>query len=407
MKALSSLKSIGYYTLNWTALSLAVGILAGSASAFFLISLTWLTHLRENNVWIIAFLPLGGLIIGLSYYYWGNEAERGNNLILEEHRTPQKRIPFLMFPLVLGGTLITHLFGGSAGREGTAVQMGATLSDQISTWLKITTEQRRTLLLMGISAGFASVFGTPWAGAVFALEIVFLGSLQLRNVYPVFASAFVADFACHLWGAEHTVYAFYTRVPDLSFKLLLYALVAGVVFGTAARLFALNTHFWSSLFKRFISYPPLRPVIGGVVLAFIFLLWGDYRFAGLGIPQIEAAFTQEAAPFDFALKLLFTGFTLGAGFKGGEVTPLFFVGATLGSTLCLFVPLPMALLAAMGFVAVFAGATHTPLACTIMAIELFGFDGLVFFAIACFSAYLASGNKGIYSAQYLGFKKPF
>lgn len=407
MNTLSSLKSIGFYTFNWTALSLVVGIMSGSASAFFLISLAWLTHLRDNNVWIIALLPLGGLIIGMAYYYWGNEAERGNNLILEEHRMPQKRIPFILFPLVLGGTLVTHLFGGSAGREGTAVQMGATLSDQISTWLKITTEQRRTLLLMGISAGFASVFGTPWAGAVFALEIVFLGSLQLRNIYPVFASAFVADFACHLWGAEHTVYVFNTSVPDLSFKLLLYALIAGAVFGTAARFFTLNTHLWSSLFKRFISYPPLRPVVGGVVLAFIFLLWGDYRFAGLGIPQIEAAFTQEAAPFDFALKLLFTGFTLGAGFKGGEVTPLFFVGATLGNVLSLFIPLPMALLAAMGFVAVFAGATHTPIACTIMALELFSLSGLTFFAIACLIAYLTSGNKGIYSAQNLGFKKPF
>ena len=163
-----------FYFLKWLFLSAVIGVLAGSASAFFLIFLDWVTEWREHHLWIIAFLPLAGLIIGLAYHYWGKEVVNGNNLLLEEFHSPKKLIPLIMAPLVLFGTLITHLFGGSAGREGTAVQMGAAISDQFSKLFKLNENDRKILQIIGISAGFAAVFGTPLAGAVFALEVMFL-----------------------------------------------------------------------------------------------------------------------------------------------------------------------------------------------------------------------------------------
>jgi H+/Cl- antiporter ClcA len=180
---------------------------------------------------------------------------------------------------------------------------------------------------------------------------------------------------------------------------LLWIILISILFGLAALLFSRSTHYWSHLFAKLISYPPIRPFVGGVILAVGMYFLGTTKFMGLGIPVIVDAFSNPSNSSDFLFKILFTGFTLGAGFKGGEVTPLFFVGATLGSALSLFVPLPIGLLAGMGFVAVFSGATHTPIACTVMGLELFGFESGLYIAIACFIAYFASGYKGIYQSQ--------
>ena len=188
-------------------------------------------------------------------------------------------------------------------------------------------------------------------------------------------------------------------IPELNLENILWIIPISILFGLTAMLFSRSTHFWGFFFLKNISYPPLRPFIGGIILALIFYYFNAAKFMGLGVPSIVEAFSKPNEYYDFLLKILFTGFTLGAGFKGGEVTPLFFIGATLGSALSIFVPLPIALLAGMGFVAVFAGATHTPIACSIMGIELFGIESAFFIAIACFIAYLASGTIGIYHSQ--------
>lgn len=385
-------------SFKWILICALIGIFSGSASAFLLVALEWAAQLRIQNSWFIWLLPIGGLLIGLLYHYYGKEVVKGNNLLLEEYQAPQKTIPLKMAPFVLIGTIITHLFGGSAGREGTAVQMGAAIADQFTRIFHLNAADRKTLLILGISAGFASVFGTPLAGAIFALEILYCSKISLKSGILSFIVAFFAYYTVELWGIQHTLYSI-PIIPELNLENIFWIIPISILFGIAAMLFSRSTHFWGFLFSKTISYPPLRPFIGGIILALIFYYFNAAKFMGLGVPSIVEAFSKPNEYYDFLLKILFTGFTLGAGFKGGEVTPLFFIGATLGSTLSIFVPLPIALLAGMGFVAVFAGATHTPIACSIMGIELFGIESAFFIAIACFIAYLASGTIGIYHSQ--------
>lgn len=403
LRSVEQLPSL-FFIAKWIILSALVGILAGSASALLLFSLQWATDFRETHTWIIWLLPFGGLLIGLSYHYWGQDVVKGNNQLLEEFHSPKQIIPLKMAPLVLFGTVATHFFGGSAGREGTAVQMGGAIADQFTRIFRLRPRDRKILLVIGISAGFASVFGTPLAGAIFALEVLVIGRMRYEALLPSFITAVIADYACRWWQVGHTHYHV-DLVPDMQLPFLLWAVCAGIIFGLAALLFSRSTHFFSALFGSGIKYPPLRPVVGGAVLAVVVYFIGTTKYIGLGIPTIVEAFENQLPPYDFLLKILFTAFTLGAGFKGGEVTPLFFIGATLGNALALFIPLPAALLAGMGFVAVFSGATNTPIACTIMGIELFGIESGVFIALACVTAYLFSGHSGIYSAQIIGSPK--
>lgn len=410
LAVLKKLKSMEQYPiflflLKWGIVASLIGVAAGSASALLLVSLDWVTNYREEHIWIIALLPLAGLLIGLMYYYWGSSVSKGNNLLLEEVHSPKNIIPFKMIPLIFIGTLMTHLFGGSAGREGTAVQMGGALGDQFSKIFKFKKRDRKIVIITGISAGFASVFGTPLAGAVFALEVLIIGRIRYESVFPSFFGAIVGYYTCHrLWNISHITYSI-PVVPEISPLFILYAVLVGIVFGLVALIFSNFVRFWTKLSKKNIKYPPLRTCVGGVFIALSVLLLGTTKYIGLGVPTIVESFTVQQQWYDFILKLLLTTFTIGVGFKGGEVTPLFFIGATLGSALCVIIPLPMALLAGMGFVAVFAGATNTPIACTLMGIELFGVESGVFIAIACICSYLFSGHTGIYTSQIIGSPK--
>ncbi|AWK05086.1 chloride channel protein [Flavobacterium crocinum] len=383
---------------KWILICALIGIFSGSVSAFFLVSLEWVTQFRIHHDWIIWLLPLGGFLVGASYYYWGESVVKGNNLLLEEYETPKKVIPFKMAPLVLLGTLLTHLFGGSAGREGTAVQMGGAIADQFTKIFKLDNSERKILIILGISAGFASVFGTPLAGAIFALEVLYFSKINFKSIFFSFLVAYAAYFTVEFWKIKHTHYSI-PAVPELSLNNIVFTFIVGILSGFTALLFSRSTHFWGSLFSKNIKYPPLRPVIGGVVLAIAIAGLGFTKFSGLGVPVIVDSFSNPSEWYDFLLKILFTGFTLGAGFKGGEVTPLFFVGATLGSALSILIPMPIALLAGIGFVSVFSGATHTPIACTIMGMELFGIAPGLFIAIGCTIAYFSSGSVGIYKSQ--------
>jgi H+/Cl- antiporter ClcA len=394
------IKKIIVSSLKWLFICVLIGFLSGSASAFLLAALEWAAQYRGQHSWIIWLLPIGGLVIGLGYHYYGKEVVKGNNLLLQEYETPQKKIPLKMAPLVLIGTIITHLFGGSAGREGTAVQMGGAIADQFTELFKLDNSDRKTLIILGISAGFASVFGTPLAGALFALEVLYFSKIRYKSIVLTFLVAFIAYYTVELWEVKHTHYAI-PIVPPFTLKILLWIIPISILFGLAAMLFSRSTHYWGSLFSKTIPYPPLRPFVGGIIFASAMYFIGTTKYLGLGVPIIVESFSNPSEYYDFLLKILFTGFTLGAGFKGGEVTPLFFIGATLGSALSIFVPLPLALLAGMGFVAVFSGATHTPVACTIMGMELFGMESGLFIGIACFIAYLASGSVGIYHSQII------
>jgi H+/Cl- antiporter ClcA len=307
-----------------------------------------------------------------------------------------------MTPLVLGGTLVSHLFGASIGREGTAVQMGGSLADQLTRVVRFHEQQRRLLIMAGMSAGFASVFGTPLAGALFGLEVLAIGRMRYDALLPCVIAAIVADQVGLLWGVQHTHYVV-TAVPNMSIGPFLAVLAAGCVFGLAGMFFAKATHSLASLMKRHIQYAPLRPFLGGIGVATAVWLAADMqRYLGLGIPTIVEAFAQSLPWYHFAGKMAFTVVSLGTGFKGGEVTPLFYIGATLGNALAPLLHLPFSTLAALGFVAVFAGAANTPISSTVMAIELFGPVIGPYAALACVTSYLFSGHTGIYQSQRVG-----
>jgi H+/Cl- antiporter ClcA len=397
------LRDLGF----WIPISGVIGILAGSSSALLLVSLEYATRTRENHVWLILLLPLAGWLVGLMYAYFGESVVGGNNLVLKETQRPKTVIPLRMTPLILIGTFVTHLFGGSAGREGTAIQAAASLADQLSRPLKLSARNRRILLMAGISAGFGSVFGTPLAGAVFGIEVLAIGTLRYDAIAPCFMAAFAGDLVTRAWHIHHTVYPV-SDIPHMTLSGVAYSMIAGVVFGLVAMAFAKLTHAITVIAKRHIPNAPLRPLIGGLVVTIAVFAIGTshtLKYLGLGIPTIVASFTSKLPVYDFAAKTLFTAVTLGSGFKGGEVTPLFYIGSTLGNALSHVLPLPPSLLAAMGFVAVFSGAANTPIASTLMAVELFGAETGAYAGIACVLSYLFSGHAGIYSAQKLGMSK--
>jgi H+/Cl- antiporter ClcA len=252
---------------------------------------------------------------------------------------------------------------------------------------------------VSVGAGFSSVFGTPLAGAVFALEFFLVGKITYQRLFPVFITAILADLVTRAWQAPHTHYQIYF-VPELTFLNVFYAMIAGVIFGFCAKFFSYSMHFLSNIFRKYIKNALLRPFLGGsLVLLMIYFLGGNTNYIGLGIEEIVNAFKYPLLWYVFALKIVFTVITLSSGFKGGEVTPLFFIGATLGNAVAYIVPLPLSLLAGMGFVAVFAGATNTPLACLLMGIELFGGSPSVYIAVACVLSYVISGRSSIYKKQ--------
>ncbi|WP_072541407.1 voltage-gated chloride channel family protein [Bacteroides mediterraneensis] len=392
------------YILKWILITAVAGALIGSASALLLSSLNWATDYRESHLWIIGLLPLAGLVIGLIYHYFAGTAARGNNFLIEEIHSAHNIIPFKMAPLVYIGTVLTHLFGGSAGREGTGVQMGGAIADFMSRVFRMHPYDRKIMIQIGIGAGFASVFGTPLAGAVFALEVIIVGRMRYDAILPIFLASFFANYACHAWGIKHTVYHI-TQVPELGADILLWVLLASVFFGLTARLFSRSIEFWSRTAKKYVAYAPFRPLFGGICIALCVWVMGTTKYIGLGVPVIVNSFSETQMWYDFLLKLILTTFTIGVGFKGGEVTPLFFVGATLGSALSAVIPLPLSFMAGIGFVAVFAGATNTPIACTFMGIELFGVEAGIYLGIACVASYLFSGHTGIYTAQIVGSPK--
>ncbi len=393
-----------FYLVKWCSIAGTIGILAGTTSAALLFSLDWATGWRESHRPIILLLPLGGLLSGLIYHYLGRSVEAGNNLLLEEIHDPQRVIPLRMAPLVLLGTTISHLFGASVGREGTAVQMGGALADRLTQILRLDGADRRLVLMAGISGGVASVFGTPLAGMLFGLEVLAFGKLRYDGLFPCLVAAIVGDRITLAWGLHRQVYQI-PLVPQLTLRGLLTAIVAGTIFGLTAQVFAALTQRIGSYFTAKISYPPLRPFVGGILVAIAIQLLGTTKYIGLGIPTIVSAFDSQLPPWDFAAKIGLTALSLGAGFKGGEVTPLFYIGATLGNAIAPLTGLPAPLVAGMGFVGVFAGAANTPLAAILMAIELFGSPAGSYAAIACVCSYLCSGHSSIYRSQRIGASK--
>ncbi|HBK09270.1 MAG TPA: chloride channel protein [Acetobacteraceae bacterium] len=406
--------------LKWLALITPMAAVVGSLCAGFLWSLDRVTQARLAVPDLLYGLPLAGVVIGLIYFWMGRSAEGGNNLIVEQIHEPGAGVPLRMAPLILVSTIVSHLFGASVGREGTAVQIGGSIASAIGKALRLSSVDIRVLLMAGIAAGFGAVFGTPIAGAVFALEVLAVGRVEYEALVPCVLAAIVGDWICHMWGIHHVAYqvafAGFADATGTSFHidavLLSKVVVAGVAFGLASLVFSELSHALQAVFKKLCPISYLRPLLGGLIIIGLVHYLGTREYLGLGVTSpnpsdasIVSFFGPRHFAWSWAWKIAFTVLCLGTGFKGGEVTPLFFIGAGLGNALAGPLGAPTDLFAALGFVAIFAGASNTPLACTIMGIELFGATNTVYIAVACFLAYLCSGHSGIYLSQRIAVPK--
>jgi H+/Cl- antiporter ClcA len=387
--------------LQWLALGCAVGVASGLASALFLFMLDRATRYRIDHEAIVYAMPLGGVAIGLVYERWGQPIKGGNNLVLDTIHDNKEQIPLRMAPMVLIGTVLTHLFGGSAGREGTAVQMGASLADAIAHRLRLQHGARRQLLAAGIAGGFGSVFGTPIAGMLFGLEVVWVGGIEYHALLPALVASVVGDVVTRACGITHTAYpvvAYQALTPLLALKWLGF----GVAVAATSTSFVELTHGLRRWLDKRVPRLPVRMMLGGFAVVAMWKLVGSSDYLGLGVPTIVRAFADPSLPsYAFAAKLAFTAVTLSAGFLGGEVTPLFFIGATLGAVLGRVMGIPIELAAGVGLAGVFAAAANTPVSLSIMAAELLGTHVMPHVVIVCVVAYLITGHRGIYPSQRL------
>lgn len=407
--ALNLLKRLLIWVMMISLTSVVIGCLVG----LFLVLLSTATQVRFRYEWLLYFLPLAGLGIHFIYKSIGKSSEKGNTLIIEEIHKPGAGVPSQMAPIIIVTTVITHLFGGSAGREGTAVQVGGSVSAAFCKLFKLPVNRQHILLTAGIAAGFGAVFGTPLTGALFAVEVLTFKRLKLNLLLPALLASVVADRTVSILGIAHTHYSI-GQLPAFSgmdeLYLMAKVILASIAFGLASYTFILFSQSVKHISLKVAPRKWMIPLVGGLVIILLSVLNGKPDYLGLGVEAqypgavtIPSSFTAGGADtWSWLWKTIYTGITLGTGFKGGEVTPLFFIGSTLGNTLSDLLNAPVGLFAALGFLAVFSGATNTPIACTIMGAELFGPDHLFYFAVACFIAYLCSGDDNIYKGAKKG-----
>lgn len=382
---------------RWVALAAVVGALSGVLSAAFLESLDWATDTRTQNTWLVWTLPVAGLVVGLAYHYLGRGLERGTNLVIDQIHSQSEWIPLRLTPLIFAASVVSHVAGGSTGREGAALQFAAGVTDPISKKLRLNNYDRSIMLITAIAGGFGSVFGVPVAGALFAMEIQKVGRMRYEALVPAFVASFVGDAVVRGLGISHTHYPLFPDVAttwSMAGRFIAFGLVAGLI----ALLFVHATRTVKAISVRFISWAPARPMIGGVLIAAVVLILGWRDYQGLSIPLAVEAMNGSAAG-QWCTKLVLTSLTIGSGFVGGEFIPLFVIGALSGASFAHIIGANVALFAIVGAVSVLAGATNAPLACTVLGLELFGGNGIAYFAIACVVAYVSSGHTGIYHAQ--------
>ena len=387
-----------YRLVLWCMLAVVIGVLSGIASTAFLKSVDCAISFRREHDWMIAFLPIVGYLVALFYNQFGTSVQKGNNLILDEVHSPSKFLPFRIVPMIFLSTVISHLFGASVGREGAAVQMGAGISDQFSKLFGKVYSNRKMILKMGMSAGFASVFGTPIAGAIFGFEVLFIGTLVYDSLLPCLVAAIVGYYTAIVLGVHHAVFLT-TPVPSVDAAGIFTAIAAGIIFGYAAKLFVYSIGLVKKCLTKYVPKSIYHPFIGGVFVAGAYFILGTDRYHSLGEEVIHSSFTQLIYPWDFFGKIVMTASSIGAGFKGGEVMSLFYIGSTLGNTLSYIFPMDYPILAALGFVSVFAGAVNTPMTGVILAFEFFGPKLGVYASLSVVAAFLFSGREGIYHSQ--------
>lgn len=386
--------------LKWTIISVLAGIVIGISGAAFHICLENASDLREEYPWLLYLLPVAGVVIVWIYHICGMDGDKGTNGIFMGARGEDKISPKLA-PLIFIATFLTHVTGGSAGREGAALQLGGSLVSPLRTLLKLNKRDYSVLIMCGMAAGFSALFGTPAAAAVFAIEVTVVGITQYSAIVPCLISSITAALISDKFGLKAT--SFYVRrVPDFDAEqtaIVAKAVLMGIFASLISILFCKTIRKTGELYKKYIPNPYIRAAAGGVIVIALTLLCGSGDYNGAGVKIINHAFSGFAHPEAFVLKIIFTALTLGAGFKGGEIVPALFVGSTFGCTMGTLLGISPSFGAALGLAAVFCGVTNCPLATLVLTIELFGGDGLPYYALVIGIAYMLSGYDGLYSAQ--------
>lgn len=388
---------------HWIVLAILTGLIVGAYSTLFAWILGKATGYRSQYPWLLFLLPLGGILIVAMYRAAKIMTDRGTNLVINSIHAKDE-VPGVMAVLIFVSTIITHMFGGSAGREGAALQMGGSLGNVLARILKKNEEHTRILIMCGMSAAFAAVFGTPMAAAVFSMEVISVGIMHYSALVPcMFASLVASRFAATMGIAPE---AFQIRsIPDLTVINGLKMCLLAVCCAGLSIVFCMLLHMTGHLYRQYLKNPYIRVTVGGCIVIVLTLLVGNMDYNGAGNQLIERAIEGETIPVAFLLKMLFTVLTLGAGFKGGEIVPSFTIGATFGCLVGQLIGLSPSLCAAVAMAAVFCGVTNCPITTLLISFELFGFAGVPYFMIAISVSYLLSGYKGLYSDQIIVYSK--
>lgn len=379
------------------AVCLCCAVFMGGISYVFLALLNFSSLFRSNFPQCILFLPLSGILTAFVYKKYGGDSSKGNNLIIQSANKGVK-VPKRLAVLTFLFTLLTHFSGGSAGREGTAVQIGGTITSNAADKLGFKDEDRKIIILSGLSAAFGSVFGTPLAGAFFGMEVCCIGQLSVNALIPCFAASYFANAVAVLLGASHEVHTI-SAIPNLSLKLILVFITAAIFFGLIGKLFAIAIKYLKMLYAKIFKNYILAAFVGSLAVALLVIVFDLKNYEGLSTWMQTTGFDGEAQWYDMPVKFILTSLTLGAGFQGGEVTPLFDMGASFGGWYGDLFGIEPSFLAAVGLVCVFGSAANTPITTIMLGIELFGVEGAPYFAAAALISFIVSGNSGIYSAQ--------
>ena len=385
------------YFLRWVVIAIILGIVGGVVGSVFHHCIDEVTHFRGEFSWLLYLLPLVGLLIVFIYRKAGFENDPGTNWVFISTQT-EDTVPLRMLPLIFVSTILTHLTGGSAGREGAALQVGGSLGSVLGKMLKFRYEDINVTILCGMAAVFSAMFGTPVAAAVFSMEVVVVGAIQYAALVPCIVAAVVAKYVAGLMGSKETIYAVALNIP-ITPELLFKTIVLGVLCGILSIAFCVLMHKTSHWLAKLMPNPYIRAFVGGLVIVALTLLIGNTDYNGAGTHMIEQSFGGRVVWYAFILKMIFTAITIGSGFKGGEIVPTLFIGATFGCVVGPLLGLPGSLAAAVAMIAMFCGVVNAPLASIFLGVEMFGTGEIVLFAIVCAISYVCSGYYSLYSSQ--------
>ena len=403
---LDRLRAAGRYVLafvRWGLLAALTGLAGGGVGTLFHKAVEYATGVRLAHGWILYLLPVGGLLIVGLYHLLGTPEGFGTNQILDAIRGESK-VPLALAPLIFLSTVITHLCGGSAGREGAALQLGGSIGSQLGGLFHLDEKDRHILIMCGMSAVFAALFGTPLTATFFAMEVISIGVIYYAGLVPCIIASLTAYGVSLLFGAEPVRFSL-AQVPRTSLPSILQVIVLSALCAALSILFCLSMHKTGHQLQKWIPNGFLRAFLGGCAILVFTLLAGTTAYNGAGMEVIGQAIAGFARPEAFALKLLFTAVTIGAGFKGGEIVPTFFIGSTFGCVVGSLLGLDPGFGAAVGLIALFCGVVNSPVASMLLSIELFGAQGLVLFTIACGVSFMLSGYYGLYSSQKIVYSK--